>query len=186
MAGHSKWNNIKNRKGAQDKKKSREFVVVTKMIRMAVKKSHDGNSSTNPALRLALEKAKAINLPKENIQRTIDRALGKGDEGQSIQEIVYEGYGPGGVAICAIAATDNVQRTASNIRFIFSRNGGSLGGPGSAAFLFTRTEEGFEPTMRMPLSAEDSTALEELVSALEDDDDIEEVSTNAQMEPETV
>lgn len=182
MAGHSKWNNIKNRKGAQDKKKSRGFFLASKMIREAVKKSADGNPDTNPALRLALEKARMVNMPKENVQRAIDRALGKGEAGQSIQEIAYEGYGPGGVAIYAVAATDNVQRTAANIRFIFSRNGGSLGGPGSTAFLFTRSEDGFEPTMTLPVSQEDGEALHELLSALEEDDDIEEVYSNAELE----
>lgn len=182
MSGHSKWNNIKNRKGTQDKKKSREFFLVSKMIRSAVQRSHDGNPETNPGLRLALEKARAVNMPKENVQRAINRALGKGEGGQAIQEVMYEGYGPGGVAIYAVAVTDNVQRTAGNIRFIFSRNGGSLGGPGSAAFLFTRGDEGFVPTMTLPLDAAARQELNALVEALEEDEDIEEVYTNAEPE----
>ncbi len=185
MAGHNKWTNIKNRKGAQDKKKSRDFFLVAKMIRTAVKKTNDGNPDTNPHLRLALEKARAVSMPKENIARAIDRALGKGESGESIQEMLYEGYGPGGAALLVLAATDNVQRTAANIRFIFSRNGGSLGGPGSATFMFSRQGDGsFVPTMTTQLSGEDTLQLQELIALLEDDDDVEEVFTTASLESE--
>lgn len=180
MAGHNKWTNIKNRKGAQDKKKSRDFFLVAQMIRSAVKSSGDGNPDTNPNLRLALEKARAVNMPKENVTRAINRALGKSESGTAVQEIIYEGYGPGGVAFMVVAVTDNVQRTAANIRFLFSRNGGSLAAPGSAAFLFDRQVDGsFLPTMTIPVP-DDSVReqLEELCALLEEDEDVEEVTTN--------
>lgn len=180
MAGHNKWNNIKNRKGAQDQRRSKAFFDVTKMVRSAVKQTQNPDADTNPALRLALEKARAINLPKENIQRAIDRALGKGAEGQQIQEVTYEGYGPHGAGFIVVAATDNVQRTAGNIRFAFTRNGGSLGGPGSAAYLFTRNGGEYTPQIALPLSDEQGSEVQSLYDALIQDDDVEEVYTNAQ------
>ena len=180
MAGHNKWNNIKNRKGAQDQRRSKAFFDVTKMVRSAVKQTQNPDADTNPALRLALEKARAINLPKENIQRAIDRALGKGAEGQQIQEVTYEGYGPHGAGFIVVAATDNVQRTAGNIRFAFTRNGGSLGGTGSAAYLFTRNGGEYTPQIALPLSDEQGSEVQSLYDALIQDDDVEEVYTNAQ------
>jgi YebC/PmpR family DNA-binding regulatory protein len=183
MAGHNKWTNIKNRKGAQDKKKSRDFFVVAKMIRTAIKKNNDGNPDTNPNLRLALEKARAVSMPKENVARAINRALGKGETGQSIQDVLYEAYGPGGAAILIVAVTDNVQRTAANIRYILSRNGGTLGSPGSAAFLFTRGDDlSYTPNMVLPLSESDSQQLGDLIALLEDDEDVEEVYASAEWE----
>jgi len=181
MSGHSKWNNIKNRKAAQDQKKSKSFLEVVGMIRIAVKQSHDGNPDTNPSLHLALEKARSVNMPKENIQRAINRALGKGEHGQNIQEVVYEGYGPHGVGFLVVAATDNNQRTSATMKFIFSRGGGSLGGPGSVMFMFAREGAEFVPTIPMPLTAEQMEEIEDLKDTFLDDDDVEEVYTNAQL-----
>lgn len=178
MAGHNKFNNIKNRKAAQDQRRSKAFFDVTKMIRVAVKQSGDGNPDSNPALRLAVEKARSVNMPKENVQRAINRALGKNDSGQSIQEVVYEGYAPHGVGIIVVASTDNVQRTASTMRFIFSRNGGSLGSPGSAAFLFAREGAEYVPTIPMDLTPEQGEAVQQLIDSLTEDEDVEEVFTN--------
>lgn len=180
MAGHNKWNNIKNRKGAQDQRRSKAFFDVAQMVRSAVKQGQNPDAETNPALRLALEKARAINMPKENIQRAIDRALGKGSEGQQIHEVIYEGYGPHGAGFIVVTATDNVQRTAGNIRFAFTRNGGSLGGPGSAAYLFTRTGWQYVVNIPMPLTDEQGSEVQSLYDALIEDDDVEEVYTNAQ------
>lgn len=179
MAGHSKWNNIKNRKAAQDQKKSKAFFEVAKMIRVAVKESQDDNPDTNPALRLALDKARTVNMPKENVQRAIDRALGRGEYGQNIQEVYYEGYGPGGVGFLVVTATDNVQRTASNVRFIFGKHGGSLGGPGSVMYMFERSGGEFKTTMPMPLPTDQFEKVEEFQDALSEDDDVEEVYHNA-------
>lgn len=180
MAGHSKWHNIQNRKGAQDKKRSKAFFDVLKMVRVAVKEHQSGNPDMNPSLRLALEKARAVNLPKDTIQRAIDRALGKGEAGQQIQEVTYEGYGPHGIGFLVIAATDNVQRTASNIRFLFSRHGGSLAGPGAVMFMFTRQGSEFKTTMPIPLSPEQFQDIQDFEDALMEDDDVEEVYHNAQ------
>lgn len=180
MAGHNKWNNIKNRKGAQDQRRSKAFFEVTKMIRSAVKQSQIDNPDMNPGLRLALEKARAVNLPKENIQRAINRAMGRGEAGQQIHEVVYEGYGPHGTGFIVVAVTDNVQRTAATVRFAFSRHGGSLGGPGSAMFLFARQGAEFIPTIFLPISVEQGSEVQEFIDALYEDDDVEEVYTNAQ------
>lgn len=179
MAGHSKWNNIKNRKGAQDKRKSRDFFIVTKMIRTAVKGSHDGNPDTNPGLRLAVEKARQVNMPKETVQRAINRALGKGEQGEQIQEIIYEGYGPQGAGFLVIAATDNVQRTASEMKFIFSRHGGALGGSGSVMYMFQREGGEYITTMPLELAEDQAEEVAELYDVLQENEDVEEVYTNA-------
>lgn len=180
MAGHSKWNNIKNRKAAQDQKRSKAFFEVGRMIRTAVKQSSDGNPDTNPALRLAVEKARAVNMTKDTVQRAIDRALGKSADGQSVQEVIYEGYGAGGIGFLVVAVTDNVQRTASTVRFAFSRNEGALSGPGSVAFMFTRGADGqFVTNMPIELTPDQVPAIEALYTALIEDDDVEEVYTNA-------
>lgn len=179
MAGHSKWNNIKNRKAAQDQKKSKAFFEVGRMIRVAVKEGQDDNPENNPALRVALDKAREVNMPKENVQRAIDRALGRGEFGKNIQEVYYEGYGPHGVGFLVETATDNVQRTAANVRFIFSKNGGSLGGPGSVMYMFERQGANFKATIPMPISEQQMEAIERFKEALTEDDDVEAVYTNA-------
>jgi YebC/PmpR family DNA-binding regulatory protein len=179
MAGHSKWNNIKNKKGALDKKRGKIFSQLSKNIRVAVKEGGSGEPSQNPALRLAIDKARAANMPQENIKRAIDRGLGIGKGGQ-IEEVIYEGYGPHGVAFVVVAQTDNKARTAAEVRSLFSKNGGSLGGPGSAMFMFERT--GNEYKVLMPLSIEDATQqaeIEAFEEALLENDDVEEVFMTA-------
>ncbi|MBB6449516.1 YebC/PmpR family DNA-binding regulatory protein [Geomicrobium halophilum] len=135
MAGHSKWHNIKRRKEAQDSKRAKIFTKISKEIFAAVRESGDDPAS-NLRLRLAIQKAKAANIPSDNIERTIKRASGDTD-GVSYEEMSYEGYGPGGVAVFVKALTDNRNRTAADIRYIFSRNGGNLGEDGCVSFLFT-------------------------------------------------
>lgn len=136
MAGHSKWSNIKRRKGAQDAKRGKIFMRHAKNIYNAAKQG-GGDIEMNPALRLAVERAKADNMPNENIERNIKKATGD-LEGQHFEEITYEGYGPGGVAIIVQALTDNKNRTASEVRHAFSKNGGNLGETGSVSFMFDR------------------------------------------------
>jgi YebC/PmpR family DNA-binding regulatory protein len=180
MAGHSKWNNIKNRKGAADIQRAKIFADIAKMIRVAVKSSGIGDPKSNPSLRLALDKARAANMPNDKIQRAIDAGLGKRN-GQAIQEIVYEGFGPGGVALMIAAMTDNTQRTSSEMKFILSRNGGSLGSPGSAAFMFTRHPDGsYTPAMPMEITDENTIEhIESLLEALHGNDDVEDVYVSA-------
>lgn len=182
MAGHSKWSNIKNRKGAQDAKRAKDFFRVAKMIRVAVKGAHNGDPQTNPALRLAVEKAREVGMPKETVQRAINRSLGKGEHGETVQEIIYEGYGPHGAGFLVVAVTDNVQRSAAEIRFLFTRHGGSLGGPGSAMYLFRREGGEYQTTIPLSLAGEAASQVDELYSLLQANEDVEEVYTNAQWE----
>ena len=175
MSGHSKWNNIKNRKGAQDKLKSKNFSQLSRLIRAATKQGASGDPKSNPTLRLILDKARVANMPKDKVQKAIDAALGK-DSGNQIQEIVYEGFGPGGVGMMIVALTDNLNRSSSEIRFLLSKFGGSLGSPGSAKYMFTRNQEGeFVANMKFPISAEDNEKLLELIDVLRDNEDVEDV-----------
>ncbi|MEM0996425.1 MAG: YebC/PmpR family DNA-binding transcriptional regulator [Bacteroidota bacterium] len=135
MAGHSKWANIKHRKGAQDKKRSKIFTKLLKEITVATKEG-GADSDMNPRLRLAVQKAKAANIPKDTIERAIKK--GSGADGTSYEEVNYEGYAPNGVAVFVECATDNLNRTVANLRSYFSKSGGSLANSGSVAFLFER------------------------------------------------
>lgn len=142
MAGHSKWANIQHRKGKQDAVRAKLFSKLSKEITVAAKMG-DPDPDKNPRLRLAVKEAKAASMPKDNIDRAIKKAAG-GDV-ESYEEIRYEGYGPGGVAIIVEAMTDNRNRTASNVRSTFSKYGGNLGETGSVAFMFDRKGEVFYP-----------------------------------------
>jgi YebC/PmpR family DNA-binding regulatory protein len=135
MAGHSKFKNIQHRKGAQDKKRSAQFSKLSREITVAAKMGMP-DPDMNPRLRLAVNAAKAQSMPKDNIQRAIDKAASVG--GEDYEEIRYEGYGPGGVAIIVEALTDNRNRTATNVRTAFSKNGGNLGASGAVAHGFDR------------------------------------------------
>ncbi|WP_420606886.1 YebC/PmpR family DNA-binding transcriptional regulator [Novosphingopyxis sp.] len=135
MAGHSKFKNIMHRKGAQDKKRSAMFSKLSREITVAAKMGMP-DPDMNPRLRAAVLAAKAQSMPKDNIQRAIDKA--SANEGDDYEEIRYEGYGPGGVAIIVEALTDNRNRTATNVRTAFSKNGGNLGASGSVAHGFER------------------------------------------------
>jgi YebC/PmpR family DNA-binding regulatory protein len=135
MAGHSKFKNIMHRKGAQDKKRSAMFSKLSREITVAAKMGAP-DPDMNPRLRAAVAAAKAQSMPKDNIQRAIDKA--SGGEAESYEEIRYEGFGPGGVALIVEALTDNRNRTATNVRTIFSKNGGNLGASGSVSHGFER------------------------------------------------
>lgn len=138
MAGHSKFKNIMHRKGAQDKKRSKIFSKLSKEVTVAAKMG-GGDPDGNPRLRLAIQNAKAQSMPKDNIERAIKKA--EGGDAETYDEIRYEGYGPGGVAIIVEALTDNRNRTASNVRAAFTKFGGSLGETGSVGFMFDRVGE---------------------------------------------
>jgi YebC/PmpR family DNA-binding regulatory protein len=134
MSGHSKWSTIKRQKGANDAKRGALFTKLGKEIVIAARHG-GGDPETNYRLRLAVDKARASNMPADNIKRAIERATG-GDKEIEFEEIVYEGYGPGGVALLVEAATDNKNRTAADVRSIFSKAGGQLAGQGSVAWQF--------------------------------------------------
>ena len=243
MAGHSKWANIQHRKGRQDKLRAKLFSKMSKEITVAAKMG-DPDPDKNPRLRLAVKEAKQNSVPKEVIERAINKAVG--GDAESYDEIRYEGYGPNGVAIIVEAMTDNRNRTASNVRSTFTKNGGNLGETGSVGFMFDRKGQivypakvGDEDTVMMAAieaGAEDvqsdgethvvicaptdlnevSTALEEalgeaestkliwlpnmqtemdlegltklmkLVETLEDDDDVQNVTTNVEASDEVM
>ncbi len=134
MSGHSKWSTIKRQKGANDAKRGALFTKVAREISVAARQG-GGDPDANYRLRLAIEKARSVNMPADNIKRTIDKATGGGDAEQ-FEEIVYEGYGPGGVAVLVEAATDNRNRTAAEVRSIFTKAGGQLAGSGAVAWQF--------------------------------------------------
>ena len=135
MAGHSKWANIKHRKGAQDKKRAKIFTRLIKEISVAVKESGP-DADTNPRLRLAIQNAKGENMPKDTIERAIKKASGA--EADNYTEVTFEGYAPHGIAIFIEATTDNNNRTVSSVRSTFNKYGGSLGTNGSLEFIFDR------------------------------------------------
>jgi YebC/PmpR family DNA-binding regulatory protein len=235
MAGHSKWANIQHRKGRQDAARSKLFSKLSKEITVAARMG-DPDPDKNPRLRLAVKEAKSVSVPKDVIDRAIKKSqVGEGDD---YEEIRYEGYGPNGVAVIVEAMTDNRNRTASNVRSIFAKNGGNLGETGSVGFMFERkgeisypasagdadsvmmaaieagaedvesSDEGhtiwcgdtdlnevatalesalgeseatrlaWRPTVTTELDLEDMQKLMKLVDALEDDDDVQRVTTN--------
>ena len=243
MAGHSKWANIQHRKGRQDAVRAKLFSKFSKEITVAAKMG-DPDPDKNPRLRLAIKEAKSQSMPKDNIERAIKKA--SGGEGDDYEEIRYEGYGPNGVAVIVEAMTDNRNRTASNVRSTFTKNGGNLGETGSGAFMFERkgeivypadagdadtvmmaaieagaedvesSDEGhviycadsdlndvatgleaelgesestkliWKPTTTTELDLDSMQSLMKLVDALEDDDDVQRVTTNFEASDEVM
>lgn len=176
MAGHSKFKNIMHRKGAQDKKRSKVFSKLSREITVAAKMG-DPNPDTNPRLRLAVATARAQSMPKDNIERAIAKAAG--GEGDNYEEMRYEGYGPGGVGVIVEALTDNRNRSASDIRTIFSKAGGNLGESGSVGFMFDRVGE---ITYKADVGDSDSVfeaGLEAGAQDVESDDDGHAIYTDA-------
>jgi YebC/PmpR family DNA-binding regulatory protein len=137
VSGHSKWSSIKHKKGAADAKRGREFTKLSRAISVAVREGGP-DPGTNLALQNAIEKARHASMPKDNIERSIARASGEGADAATYETVAYEGYGPGGIAVYIEALTDNRNRTASDVRHIFSKNEGNLGESGSVAWLFER------------------------------------------------
>ncbi len=158
MAGHSKWANIKHKKAREDAKKGKIFTKLVKNITVAARRG-GGDPDMNPELRLAIEKAKAANMPSDNITRAILKATGQ-LEGVSYEDFTYEGYGPGGVAIMVTGSTDNRNRTVANIRHYFSKYGGNLGQDGCVAWMFknkgvmTFADDGLDPDEVMLVALE--------------------------------
>jgi YebC/PmpR family DNA-binding regulatory protein len=135
MAGHSKWANIKHRKGAQDKKRAKIFTRIIKELTVAARDAGP-DPDANPALRLAIQNAKGANMPKDTMERAIKK--GAGGEGANLEPVTYEGYGPNGIAFFVEGMTDNLNRTVANVRSVFNKTGGSLGTNGSLSFIFTQ------------------------------------------------
>lgn len=175
MSGHNKWSKIKHKKGATDAQRSKIFSKHSALITMEVKKA--GGSVDAAGVLAAVDRAKRDSMPKENIERAL--AKGSGTDGSSLEEVLYEGYGPGGVALLIAAVTDNTNRTTPEIRHIFSRSGLELGTPGSAAWAFTKTADGYTPNTPMELDDATGEKLAEFIEKLEDQDDVVNVYTTA-------
>ena len=173
MAGHNKWSKIKHKKAVTDKAKGANFTRVIKMIKVAARKGTDPN--INAELRLALEKAKEVNMPKDNIQRALDKA--SSNEGQ---EVIYEGFANDGIGLIIKAYTDNINRTVSEIRHALSKNGGSLGTNGSVMWMFEEVVPLNEYRVQIPTEVDEPAVerLETILEALDELDDVEQIWTS--------
>ncbi len=175
MSGHNKWSKIKHKKATTDARKSKVFGKLVRLIQVEAKKAQGDVNS--PALKNALEKAKRENMPLENIERAIKKAS---EQGATMASVVFEAYGPSGVQIVVTGLTDNNNRTSSEIKHILSKNAGSLGSLGCVMWNFTKNRESkWEPQTTIDLTDDDLEKLSQLVDALEDNDDVMDVITNA-------
>ena len=167
MAGHSKWANIKHRKAAQDKKRGKLYTTLIREITVAARLG-GGDADSNPRLRAAVDKALGANMPKDTVERAVAGGAG-GGEGADVEELVYEGYAPGGVAILVEAMTDNRNRTVAEVRHAFTKYGGNLGTDGSVAYLFNR-----RGVINFAPGADEDQVMEIALEAGADDIDAEE------------
>ncbi|MFT5037125.1 MAG: YebC/PmpR family DNA-binding regulatory protein [Candidatus Azotimanducaceae bacterium] len=182
MSGHNKWSKIKHKKAATDAVRSKIFSKHSALIAMESRKANGDMNS--PSLAAAIERAKKDSMPKDNIERAVTKGSGAG--GAALEEVVFEGFGPGGVALLIHAVTDNNNRTAPLIRHAFSKAGCELGAQGSAAWAFTKTADGYAP--QNPMEIDDTTGekLANLIEALEECEDVTDIYTTADtLEPET-
>src|SRR3989344_819697 len=175
MSGHNKWSQIKHKKGASDAMKSKVWGKLAK--RIIVESKVAGGDVTSPTLRTWIEKAKAANMPKDNIDRAVKKGIST-DAG-AMDAVTYETYGPGGAAILIEALTDSRNRTAQEIKHLLSERGLELASPGSAAWAFKKTHDGYEAQTTVPLSEADSGQLMKVLEDIDAHDDVENVYTNA-------
>lgn len=174
MAGHSKWAKLKHQKAKTDAHKSKLFSKLVRFISVEAKKAKGDRNA--PGLRTAIEKARAANMPADNIDRAIEKAGASGE----LEKVTYEAYGPGGCALIIETYTDNRNRTVQELKHLLAKHGGSLANPGSAAWAFQKNSEGvLEPISPIELSDEDAQSMAELSDALEEHNDISEVYSNA-------
>ncbi len=173
MAGHSKWAKLKHTKGKTDTQKSRLFSKLVKIIGSELKQAK--GDKTAPGVCAAIEKAKAANMPSDNIERALAKA-----DGKELEQVVYEAYGPGGCALIIEGYTDSRNRTSQELKHLLSEHGGSIATPGAAMWAFQKNAEGkLEPISPIELSDEDSQKMADLSDALEEHDDVSEIYTNA-------
>jgi YebC/PmpR family DNA-binding regulatory protein len=175
MAGHSKWAKLKHVKGKTDAQKAKTFSKLVRFITIEIKKTKGDRNA--PGVRTAIEKARAANMPADNIERALDKASGQGAE---LEQVVYEAYGPGGCALIIEGYTDSRNRTSQELKHLLSLHGGSLAAPGAAMWAFHKNAEGkLEPVSPIELNDADAQKMAQLSDALEEHDDINEVYTNA-------
>lgn len=177
MSGHSKWAQIKYKKAATDAKRGKIFSKLSRLITIAAREL-GGDPKTNSRLASAIDEARQANMPSDNIDRAIKRASAK--ESAELKEVVYEAYGPGGSAVIITAVTDNSNRTANEIKRLLSEHGAKFGEQGSAMWAFSKSGKDFVAKFPTTLSPEDSKKFEELLSALDDHDDVQKVYSNAE------
>jgi YebC/PmpR family DNA-binding regulatory protein len=175
MSGHNKWSKIKHKKAATDAQKSKLFSKHALMITMESRRA--GGNLSSPSLIAAIDRAKKDSMPKENIDRAVAKGAGAG--AAALEEVVFEAFGPGGVGMIITAVTDNNNRTSPEIRHIFTKAGYGLGAPGTAMWAFTKTADGFVPQNPVELNDADGEALSNLIEALEEQDDVQEIYTTA-------
>ncbi len=174
MSGHNKYSQIKDRKGAQDAKKS---AVYTKMLALvAVAAKQNPNPDNNPRLRAAIERAKEAKVPLENIERAVSKA----SESKALEEVLIEGYGPEGVGMLIEGITDNTNRTTSELRHLLDANGAKMATQGSVQWSFEKVNNGWQVKFPQPLSESGKKQLQELIEKIEEHPDIQRVVTNAQ------
>lgn len=176
MSGHNKFSKIKHQKAANDGKKSKIFGKLVRFITVEAKKA--GGNQKSPGLSLAIEKARKENMPNDTIERAIKKATT--DNSAAMENILYESYGPGGVAILITALTDNRNKAAQEVKAVLARHGSELAAVGSAAWAFTKTHEGYTANSTIPLEDGDIATLQALVEDLEENDEVQDVYTNAE------
>lgn len=174
MAGHSKWAKLKHTKGKTDAQKAKLFSKLVRFITVELKKAKGDRNA--PGVRAAVEKARAANMPADNIERALDKASGAGAE---VESVVYEAYGPGGVALVIEGYTDNRNRTSQELKHVLSEHGGSLANPGAALWAFQKVEGKLQALSPIEITEEDGAKLSTLLEALDEHDDVNEVYTNA-------
>ena len=176
MSGHSKWAQIKYKKAASDAKRGKLFSKISRIITIAARES-GGDPKTNSKLAAAIEEARKANMPSDSIERAIKKASAK--ESAELKEVVYEAYGPGGVALIIEGYTDSHNRTTQEIKHLLSQSGSALANQGAASWAFSKVDGRLEATTTVEISEEDGAKLSLLVDALEEHDDVSEVYTNA-------
>ncbi|QQR82229.1 YebC/PmpR family DNA-binding transcriptional regulator [Candidatus Campbellbacteria bacterium] len=174
MSGHNKWSQIKEKKGATDAKRGKLFTKLVKLIKTEARITKGDLNA--PTLKAAIEKARTANMPKDNIDRAIQSAQNTAAD----EKVVYEAFGPGGCALIIEGLTDSKNRTSQEMKHLLSEHDLALAAPGSASWAFTKTHEGWTPTTTVPLSEEDGAKLSALIEELENNDDVQEVYTNAE------
>lgn len=178
MSGHSKWAQIKYKKAASDAKRGKIFSKLARIITVAAKDA-GADPKTNSKLAATIDEARRANMPSDNIDRAIKKASAK--ESAELKEVVYEAYGPGGSAVIITAVTDNPNRTTNEIKHLLSEHGAKLGEQGSAMWAFQKSGKDFAAKFPTTFSADDSKKFEDLLSALDDHDDVQEVYSNADL-----
>lgn len=176
MSGHNKFSKIKRLKAKTDAQKSAVFTKFAKLIQVEAKKA--GGNVTSPGLKAVIDRAKAADMPNDSIDRAVKKAMGANEA--DMEAITYEAYGPSGVALIIEALTANRNKAAAEIKHILSENGTSLASPGSASWAFEKTAEGWVPKTMIPINEEDSAKLEKLIDDLEENEEVQDVYTNAE------